>query len=84
MQIKGFPGGPVVKNLLGIAGDVGWIPGPIRSPGEAYGNLIQDSRLEDPTDRGGWWAAVHGVAEEAGHDLVTKEQQQQYSNKSLH
>ena len=35
-------------------------------------------------DRGGWWAAVHGVAKEAGHDIVTKEQQQQHSNKSLH
>ena len=26
--------------------------------------------LEDPTDRGAWWATVHGVAG-VGHDLVT-------------
>ena len=32
MQIRGFPGGPVVKNLLGIAGDAGLIPGSGRSP----------------------------------------------------
>ena len=28
----------------------------------AYGNPLQCSSLENPTDRGAWWAAVHGVS----------------------
>ena len=31
------------------------------SPREGNGNLLQDSCLENPMDRGTWWAAVHGV-----------------------
>ena len=31
--------------------------------GEGNGNPLQCSCLEDPRDRGGWWAAVYGVAE---------------------
>ena len=30
--------------------------------GEGNGNSLQCSCLENPTDRGAWWAAVHGVA----------------------
>ena len=30
--------------------------------GEGNGNPFQSSCLEDPRDRGAWWAAVHGVA----------------------
>ena len=45
------------------AGDLGSIPGFGRSPGEGHGNPLQDSCLENPTDRGAWWATVHRVAE---------------------
>ena len=38
------------------------IPGSGRSPGEGNGTPLQYSCLEDPMDRGAWWAAVHGVA----------------------
>ena len=31
--------------------------------GEGNGNPLQCSYLENPRDRGAWWAAVHGVAE---------------------
>ena len=31
------------------------------SPGEGNGNLLQYSCLENPMDRGAWWATVHGV-----------------------
>ena len=34
-----------------------------RSPGEGNGNLLQDSCLGNPMDRGTWHATVHGVAE---------------------
>ena len=31
--------------------------------GEGNGNPLQYSCLENPVDRGVWWAAVHGVAQ---------------------
>ena len=31
--------------------------------GEGNGNPLQYSRLENPRDRGAWWAAVYGVAQ---------------------
>ena len=45
-------------------GDAGSIPGSGRSPGERRGNPLQYSCLGNPTDRGAWWATVHGVTEE--------------------
>ena len=38
------------------------VPGLGRSPGEGYGNPLQYSCLENPTDRRGWQATVFGVA----------------------
>ena len=31
--------------------------------GEGNGNPLQCSRLENPRDRGAWWASVYGVAQ---------------------
>ena len=45
-------------------GDVGLIPGSGRSPGVGNGNLLQYSCLENPIDRGAWWATVHKAAKE--------------------
>ena len=56
---------PVVKNLPANAGDtrdVGLSPVLGRSPEEGNGNPLQYSYLENPMDRGAWWATVHGVA----------------------
>ena len=56
----------VVKNLPANAGDMrdaGLIPGLERSPGGGHGNPLQYSCLENPTDRGAWWATVHRVTE---------------------
>ena len=39
------------------------MPGSGRSPGEGNGYPFQYSCLENPMDRGAWWATVHGVAE---------------------
>ena len=33
------------------------------SPGGGYGNPLQYSCLEDPMDRGAWWATVQEVTE---------------------
>ena len=39
--------------------DVGSIPGLGRPPGGGHSNLLQYSCLENPMDKGAWWA--HGV-----------------------
>ena len=60
-----FPGGTEIKHLLANAGDardVGSISGSGRSPGGGHGNAHQYSCLENPMDRGAWWAIVHRVA----------------------
>jgi len=57
----GFPGGSAVKNPPASARDAGSIPGLGRCPGEGNGNPLQYFYLENPMDRGAWWAAVHGV-----------------------
>ena len=57
------PGGSDDKASAYNAGDPGLIPGLGRSPGEGSGTPLQYSCLENPTDRGTWWAAVHGVAQ---------------------
>ena len=56
----------MVKNLPADARDArdeSLIPGSGRSPGEGNGNPLQYSCLENPMDRGAWWATVHGVTE---------------------
>ena len=54
----------VVKNppaSIGDIGDTGSIPGLGRSPGRKHGNPLQYSCLENPMDRGAWWATVQRV-----------------------
>ena len=51
----------VVKNPSASVGDLGLISGSERSPEGGNGNPFQYSCLENSTDRGAWWAAVHGV-----------------------
>ena len=60
----------MVKNLPASAGgirDIGSIRGSERSPGRGHGNavysrILQYSCLDNPMDRGAWWAMVHRVA----------------------
>jgi len=56
----GLPGGSVVKTVPANAGGTGLIPELERSPGEGNGNLLQYSCLENPMDRGAWWATSMG------------------------
>ena len=58
---KGFPGGSAGKESACNAGDMGLIPGSGRSPGEGNGYPLQYSCLENPMDKGVWWATVRGV-----------------------
>ena len=41
--------------------DMGLIPGLGRSSGGGHGNSLQYSCLENPMNRGAWWAIIHGV-----------------------
>ena len=52
----GILGGTMIKNLLASARDASSMPGSGRSPGEGNGNPLQYSCLENPKDRGAWWA----------------------------
>ena len=57
----GFPGGSSGKEPAANAGDIsnaGLILGWGGSPGAGHGNPLQYSCLENPIDRGNWWATV--------------------------
>jgi len=52
----------VVKNLPAKAEDIkdaGSFPGLGRSPRGGDGNPLEDACLENPMNRGAWWAMVH-------------------------
>ena len=54
----------VAKNLPANTGDaryLGSIPGLGQSPGGGNGTLLQNSCLNNPTERGAWRATVHGA-----------------------
>ena len=57
-----FPGGSEGKASVYNVGNLDLSPGLGRSPGEGNGNPLQYYCLENPMDRGAWWATVHGVA----------------------
>ena len=64
----------VVKYLPANAGDIrdaDWIPESERCPEGGHGNPLQYSCLENPMDRGIWWATVHRVAKSLSN-LATK------------
>ena len=55
----------LVKNPFanaGDTGDTGSIPGSGRSPGGGNGSPLQYSYLENPMNRGAWWATARGMA----------------------
>ena len=61
----------VVKNLPENAGDMGSIPGSGRSAEGGHGNPLQSSCLENPMDRGAWWATVHRVTQSDTTEQLT-------------
>ena len=77
---KGFRSGLDGKVSACNVEYLGWIPGSGRSPGEGNGNPLQYSCLENPMDRGAWWATVHEVTEldttERLHFTSQKEKQE--------
>ena len=70
LHFWGFPVCSVVKNPPANAGDTGdasSISNSERSPGEGNGNPLQYSCLENPMDKGGWWATGHRIARVRHH-----------------
>ena len=66
------PGGLQFMGLLRVGHD--WVTSLSRI-GEENGNPLQCSCLENPRDRGAWWAAVYGVAQ--SWTWLKRQQQQQ-------
>ena len=66
----GFPGSSLSKQSACIAGDGDQCLGSGRCPREVNGNPLRYSCLENSTNRGAWWATVHGGQE---LNLVTQE-----------
>ena len=62
LETEGLPCGSAGKEPARCGGDPGSIPGLGRSLGEGNGSPLQYFCLENPMDRGDWWATVHGVA----------------------
>ena len=92
VNLMGFPGGIVGKELTGDMRDMGLTPGLGRSLGGGHGNPLQYSCLERPMDRGAWRATVHRVAKswtrlKHGHSEVYKsatEKQKKHPKVLLH
>ena len=59
--LEGLPWWVSSKEPAYSTEDAGLTPGSRRSPGGGLGNPFQDSCLENPMDRGAWWAAVHRI-----------------------
>ena len=63
MFVSGFASGKEPTTNAGDLRDLGLIPGWGRSPGGGDGNPLRRSCLGNNSDRGGWRAAAHRVAE---------------------
>ena len=73
-SFTGFPGGSDSKESASQCRRPGFSPCWGRSPGKGDGYPLQYSCLENSTDRGVWWATVHGVA-----NSQTRQSDQQFS-----
>ena len=60
--VLGFLGGSDNKESSCNVEDLGSIPGSGRSSGEGNGYPLQYSCLENPIDRGSWWAALSMIS----------------------
>ena len=74
-SITDMPGGSNGKESACNAGDPGSITGSGRSPGDGDGSPLQNFYLENPMDRGAWWAIVYGLSQRVGQNWATKQQQ---------
>ena len=75
-----FPSGADGKESACNARDPGSIPGLGRSPGEGNGNPLQYFCLENPIDRGVWWAHKESDMTEYAHTRVNKQRRKKLSS----
>ena len=61
-----------VKNPHAMWENLGLSPGSGRSPGEGRDKQLQFSCLENPVDRGAWWATLHRVAKSCKESDTTE------------
>ena len=61
-RLVGQPNGVGTETWGGRVDRVLLIPGSRRSPGGGNGNSLRCSCLENPMDKGAWWATVQGLA----------------------
>ena len=61
MSLSLFTGAGIEKGNYNVVGAVK----SGTSPGGGHGNSLHYSCLENPMDRGAWWASVHEVAKES-------------------
>ena len=74
LDIRGFPGDTSGKESACQCRRCkcsSLIPGSGRSPGEAHGNQLQCSCLENPVDRGAWGDTVHWGPKESDRTEAT-------------
>ena len=67
----GFPCDSAGKESTSIWGDLGLIPRLGSCPGEGNGYPLQYSCLENPMDRGAWWATDYVVKKELDMTNIT-------------
>ena len=76
-EMVGFPGGSSGREpacQCRKLRDAGLIPWLGRSPGEGNGYPLQYSCLENPMNRGAWWATVFAVTRSWIHLVIQQEQ----------
>ena len=71
---NGLPCGPAGRESACNVGDLGWIPGLGRSPGEGKGYPLQYSALENPMDRGAWLGTARRITESDTTEVTEYEQ----------
>jgi len=62
--LQGFPSGSEAKNSPAMQDHrrCRFDPWVGKSPWRRHGNPLQYSYLENPMDRGAWWAIIHRIA----------------------
>ena len=63
---------------------LGFSPWVGKIPGGGHGNPLQYPCLENPMDRGAWWATVHGCSKESDTTEPTHTGGNRASTHSLH
>ena len=84
--IRGLPlwlSGKESTHNAGEAEDMGSVPRSVRSPQGGHGNSLQYSGLENPMDRGAWWAIILRVIKNQTRQATEHTCTREYNKKVL-